>query len=237
MKTNINPRRIVTGWSANWPAPLRRALGPAGDWLDMMLVDHGFIREIYLNLHEFAPGMWRSAQPSPGAIRMLAARGIKTILNLRGQRQCGSYFLEQRACLKQGIKLIDLPFDSRGSPQAARVVRAAQVFDEIEYPALMHCKSGADRAGIVASLYMLLHEKKPVAEAKKQLALRYGHVKAARTGVLDHFLDVYEEDHAKTGRSLLDWVQSADYDADALTAHFRANVMANVLVDQILRRE
>jgi len=237
MKTGINPRALATRWTRNWPAPIRAALGPTGDWLDLMLVDHGFIREIYLNMHEVAPALWRSAQPSPGAIRMLAMRGIKTILNLRGPRACGSYILEKRACERLGIKLIDMPFDSRGAPSAARVEGAAAVFRAIEYPALMHCKSGADRAGIVSALYLILHEGKSVGEARRQLALRYGHVRQARTGVLDHFLNAYEADRLKTGRSLLEWVKSSDYDPVALTNHFRANVMANFFVDRVLRRE
>jgi protein tyrosine/serine phosphatase len=237
MKTGINPRALATRWSRNWPASVRGTLGPAGDWLDMMLVDHGVLREVYLNLHEVAPGLWRSAQPSPGAIRMLAARGIKTILNLRGARACGSYILEKRACERAGLTLIDMPFDSRSAPTAARVEGAEETFARIEYPALLHCKSGADRAGIVSALYLILHDGEPVSEARKQLSLRYGHVRHARPGVLDHFLDVYEADHAKTGRSLIEWVTSRDYDAAALTAHFRANVMANFLIDRVLRRE
>jgi protein tyrosine/serine phosphatase len=237
MKIGINPRSLATRWSRNWPQPLRAALGPAGDWLDMMLVDHGVLREIYLNLHRVAPRLWRSAQPGPGSIRMLGMRGIKTILNLRGARACGSYILEKRACERAGIRLIDMPFDSRSAPCSARVEGAAATFAEIEYPALLHCKSGADRAGMVAALYLILHEGKPVAEARKQLSLRYGHVRHARTGVLDHFFDAYEEDRAKTGRSLIEWVKSSDYDAAALTDHFRANVMANFLVDRILDRE
>ena len=237
MKTGINPRELATRWSRGWPQPLRATLGPAGDWLDMMLVDHGVLREIYLNLHEVAPGLWRSAQPSPGAIRMLGQRGIKTILNLRGARSCGAYFLEQRACARAGITLIDMPFDSRGAPSAERVEGAAKVFGGIEYPALVHCKSGADRAGIVSALYLILHENKSPSEARKQLSLKYGHVRHARTGVLDHFIDAYEEDCARTGRSLIEWVKSSDYDALALTMHFRANVMASFLVDRVLGRE
>ena len=237
MKTGINPRALATRWSQHWPAPLRTALGPVGDWLDMMLVDHGVIREIYLNLHEVAPGLWRSAQPSPAAIRMLAQRGIRTILNLRGARACGSYILEKYACAKFGIRLIDMPFDSRGAPSSARVEGAAATFSAIDYPVLMHCKSGADRAGIVSALYLILQDGKPVAEAKKQLALRYGHVRHARTGVLDHFLDAYEADRLKTGRSLLEWVKSSDYDPAAVTEHYRTNVMANFFVDRILARE
>src|SRR5215469_3458217 len=98
MKTGINPRNVVTGLAQSLPAGWRKSLGPFGDWADMMFVDHGFIRLAYLNLHAVSPKMWRSAQPGPTAIHQLARRGIKSILNLRGERTCGSYILERRAC-------------------------------------------------------------------------------------------------------------------------------------------
>jgi protein tyrosine/serine phosphatase len=237
MKTGINPRNVVTGWAQNLPADVRTRLGPFGDWADMMLVDHGFIRLAYLNLHRISPKMWRAAQPGPDAIRRLGERGIKTILNLRGERNCGSYILEKRACARAGIALVDMPVNSRTAPDAARVLRLKEIFETIAYPALLHCKSGADRAGLVAVLYLHLHEGVPLAKARKQLSLRYGHVKQARTGVIDYFFDEYEREHAKTGRSLLEWIQSAAYDANALTEHFRSNVLANALVDFVLRRE
>lgn len=237
MKTGINPRNVVTGWASNLPSSWRTRLGPFGDWADMMLVDHGFIRLAYLNLHQISPRMWRAAQPGPGAIRRLAQRGIKTIINLRGERNCGSYILEKRAAQKHGITLVDIPVNSRTAPDPARLLRLAEAFKSIEYPALLHCKSGADRAGLVATLYLHLHEGLTIAEARRQLSWRYGHVKQARTGVIDYFFDEYERDHAKTGRSLIEWAQSPDYDFDALTEHFRSNVLANALVDLILRRE
>ncbi len=86
-------------------------------------------------------------------------------------------------------------------------------------------------------LYLHLHEGVPIADARKQLSLKYGHVKQARTGVIDYFFDEFERQHTKTGRSLLEWVQSPGYDFNALTEHFRSNVLASAFVDLILRRE
>ena len=54
---------------------------------------------------------------------------------------------------------------------------------------MMHCKSGADRAGLMAALYLLI-AKQPAREAVKQLTWKYGHVKQAKTGVLDAFFAV-----------------------------------------------
>ena len=237
MKTGINPRNVVTACARGLPARWRSALGPLGDWADMMLVDHGFIRLAYLNLHRISPLMWRSAQPGPDAIRRLGERGIRTILNLRGARDCGSYILERRACEAAGITLIDLPVNSRSAPEPARVLRLKEAFETAAYPALMHCKSGADRAGLAATLFLHLAEGVPLAEARAQLSWRYGHVKQARTGVIDYFFDEVERDHAKSGRALLEFVASPDYDSGALTTHFHSNVLANALVDFVLRRE
>ena len=68
---------------------------------------------------------------------------------------------------------------------------ARDLFNTIEMPALMHCKSGADRAGLMAALYLLIHRKRPVAEAMQQLSFRYLHVRQAKTGMLDSFFEAY----------------------------------------------
>ena len=54
---------------------------------------------------------------------------------------------------------------SREPPTVEKVFEARDLFERIRYPALMHCKSGADRAGIMAVLYKLLREKVPFEEA------------------------------------------------------------------------
>ena len=41
------------------------------------------------------------------------------------------------------------------------------MFETIEYPAVMHCKSGADRAGIMAALYLIL--KKEISGKKQNV--------------------------------------------------------------------
>ena len=59
------------------------------------------------------------------------------------------------------------------------------------FPALIHCKSGADRAGLAAGL-ALMFEGGSAAEALGQLALRFGHFSRAPTGVLDAFFLHYQ---------------------------------------------
>ena len=226
------------------PGMLTRAAGELATpgqrfaaWADLMLVDHGVFRAIYLNRHEVAPGIWRSAQPSPAHLERLAAEGLKTVLNLRGVRRCSSYLLEVEACQRLGLTLINLPIGSREGPPLDRIQRAAEVFRVAERPILMHCKSGADRAGMMAALYLLVHERRPVAEAAEQLSLRFGHVKAARTGVLDAVLAAF----AASGEpDFMTWAATA-YDPDVIKRDFLATGAgqrwSSHLVDRVLRRE
>ena len=43
---------------------------------------------------------------------------------------------------------------------------------------VMHCKSGADRAGLMSALYLILNQDVSVDKAKNQLSLKYLHFEA-----------------------------------------------------------
>ena len=106
----------------------------------------------------------------------------------------------------------------------------------MEEPALIHCKSGADRTGLAAGLW-LMAQGRPVEEALDQLSLRFGHVAAARTGILDAFFRTYAAFVKDNGpKPFLDWVRE-DYSEDALRAAFRSTPWADRLVDGVFRRE
>src|SRR5262249_35403391 len=51
---------------------------------------------------------------------------------------------------------------------------------------------GADRTGLVSAVALLLHTDATLAEARRQLWPRYGHVAVGRTAVIDRFFDYYE---------------------------------------------
>ena len=83
-------------------------------------------------------------------------------------------------------------------------------------------------------LYSHLHKGEPIEVAIRQLSLRYGHVRYARTGVLDHFLERYWADTGGDRTQFLRWVDEV-YDRDAFTAAFHANGIASFVVDKVLR--
>ena len=233
-------RRRFNRWADVWRAEWRADLGQANNRLraafDMNVFDHGFIRALNHNLAEVGPGVWRSNQPSPRRLRKLADDGFRTVLNLRGPSEWGSYELEKIACADYGLELIDIRLFSRAPPHKEAIFELAEVFATAERKIILHCKSGADRAGIGAALYVLIGMGGDVEQARRQLAKRFGHFKAAKTGVLDHFLDVYDAFNQAQPTPFLDWVRD-HYDRDAVEASFRENRSAGFVVDQILRRE
>lgn len=207
-------------------------------FLDMFVIDHGFIRAIYGNVHPVAPGVWRAAQPSPRLLKWAKRKGIRTVLNLRGRRDnCGSYILEREACRKLGLTLIDFPIRSRSPLDKETVLAAGKIFETIEYPVLMHCKSGADRAGFMATLYLFVREGVPLRDAmRKHLSLLYGHLRQAKTGVIDFFFERYLADTRERPMAFTEWVEHV-YDRKKLEADFRASWLAGLVIDFILRRE
>ncbi|MGH6814804.1 MAG: fused DSP-PTPase phosphatase/NAD kinase-like protein [Hyphomicrobiaceae bacterium] len=226
-------RRALIDKSPDW---IKRSLGPAACYFDMLFVDHGLVRLIYPNRHRLDERAWRSAQPAPHEIEALARQGVRTIVNLRGERQCGSYWLEREACARHGIDLIDFQIRSRAAPTRQEVHAARDLFERIGYPMLMHCKSGADRVGLMSTLYCFLRSGTPLEQAKRQLSLRYGHIRQADTGILDRFFERYLEDTRTAPMAFFEWLDTV-YDADELQRSFRAGSWANRLVNGVLRRE
>jgi len=233
-RVGVSARRAAV---AHAPAWMKKSIGPFFSYFDMLFIDHGIFRVIYLNKHRIAgTDGWRAAQPTPYQITSMARHGIKTIVNLRGERLCGSYWLEQAACARHGLKLENFQVRSRASPTQVELHNARELFQRIEYPMLMHCKSGADRVGLMSVLFLHLHHNLPIEDALRQLSLKYGHIKQADTGILDHFFETYLEYNRHTPIEFFNWVDTV-YDPAEVHKTFHANGFANRLVNGILRRE
>jgi protein tyrosine/serine phosphatase len=233
-------RRATLGWrpalieqSPPWAC---RVLGPLARRLDMLLVDHGIFRLLYLNKHRIGTRAWRSAQPAPHQIRAMARRGLRTVINLRGERACGSYWTERDTCREHGVALVNFQVRSREAPTRETIRAARDLFERVEYPVLMHCKSGADRAGLMSVLYLHIAEQVPIDQARRQLALRFGHFRSADTGILDFIFERYLQDNARTPMPFMEWVDTM-YDPVTLRLEFRSKGWANRLVGGVLRRE
>ena len=204
---------------------------------DYLWNDHAFLRARFQNAHWISDELVRTNQPSPKQLEAWKARGIKTVINLRGGFDSSFYLLEKAACERLGLTMVDFTVTSREAPSKVRIRGAKELFQTIAYPALMHCKSGADRAGIMSVLYMHFRQGKPIREAMTQLGWKYLHVRAGKTGVLDYVFDRYLAEGEPRGQDFLDWVESDSYDPVKIKEDFKAQWWANVLTEKLLRRE
>lgn len=213
------------------PAGRRRARN------ELIWGDHGFLRLKFRNLHQISDEMYRANQPSPEHIARYASElGIKTILNLRGESPKGYYLLEKEACVRNGIALVDFQVFSREIPTPEAVLAAKKLFNSIAYPALMHCKSGADRAGIMSVLYQHFRRGQQIEQALEMLSRKYLHIRQGKTGILDDFFETYLAEGKPKGLTFLQWVE-AGYDQAAMKASFLKTRKSKINVDQLLRRE
>lgn len=204
------------GRSIDSPRSRRRA------WWHFQLMDHAFLRIVWWNLFEIAPGVWRSNQPSPRRLKRYHRMGIRNVINLRGAAQQSPFLFEQEACAKLGLELHNITLSARKLVPRENILELIALMRRVDRPFVLHCKSGADRAGFAAAIYLAVIEGRPVAEARRQLHWRYMHLASTDTGVLDHVFDVFEAETADSPMTLEDWFATR-YDHAALTASWDAS--------------
>ena len=193
---------------------------PAGRrlaWIDSMLVDHGALRLVWTNAGAVMPGrLYRCNHPTPGRLSAMVRHwGIRSVLNLRGATGNGSDALSRERAARLGLDFIDLPLSSGRPPPRDRLLALVEALQTMREPGLVHCKSGADRAGFAAAVFLLL-QGATVTEAMGQLSWRWGHLRRSRAGVLDAVLLAYARE-GKGRVSFGAWVRDA-YDAEAIGA-------------------
>jgi protein tyrosine/serine phosphatase len=211
--------------------------GRALAWVDSLFIDHALFRLVWRNWAAVKPGrLYRCNHPTPQRLAWAATRyGVSTVINLRGATQSGSYALSKDAAGKLGMDFHDISLESRGAPHKDRILRLFGIFAGMRGPALIHCKSGADRAGLAAGLFVLF-EGGTAAAALRQLSLRFGHIAQAKTGILDAFFLRYQREGEAAGKPFLDWLHD-DYDEAALKRDFHANGLASFIDDWVLAHE
>jgi protein tyrosine phosphatase (PTP) superfamily phosphohydrolase (DUF442 family) len=142
------------------------------------------------NFSTVSPGIvYRSAQLSGPELESVARQyGIKSVLNLRG-RNVGSPWYDEEVAQSQALGLVHYDYGI----SALRLVTSRQIADildilrEAPKPLLVHCMSGADRAGLVAALYRYAVAGESAEEADRELSLLYGHFPylTSRSGAMD----------------------------------------------------
>ena len=206
---------LRTSWGddISTPALRRQAL-----W-HFHIFDHAWLRILWTNFDEVAPGVYRSNQPDHARLERLRDMGIRTIVNLRGTPRQSHYLFEEESCAALGLEMVNLQLHARRAAPRAEVLNLIETFRTAEKPFLLHCKSGADRAGLASAIYLLAIEGRSVAEARRQLGPRYIHFRWSKTGICDHLLDAYEARLEAGPIGLEEWI-ATEYDPAVLEASF-----------------
>lgn len=203
-----------------------------------LVQEHGWVRLLLThNFHAVGRGAFRSGQLPPWMLaRRIRRHGLRTVVNLRGPLDTPALALEREVCAKAGVAHLDLRLSSRDTHRPEQLLEIKALLETIEYPALFHCMSGADRAGFMATLYLHWVEGVPIEHTRQLRLWPFWHYRYAKTGLLDHFFECYLA--ASKGRqlSLEDWIRY-EYRQEDVRGSFRSLPWLDGLVDRVLRRE
>jgi protein tyrosine/serine phosphatase len=170
--------------------------------------DHAILRYRWHNFHQIAPGVYRSNQPTHARLAAYRDMGIETVITLRGTGDAIHHRMERASCEALGITMHSIRANARKPIRQDELAKLLDLFRALPRPFLMHCKSGADRAGLASALYLMDQEGASIAEARKMLSFRYLHIKRSATGVLDHILDRFEARQTEDPITIRDWIET-----------------------------
>src|SRR5688572_10215698 len=136
------------------------------------------------NFHCVAPAdAYRSGQPKADWLdSAIDEHGIRSVINLRGDGHESAWYVnERRGTEKHGVAFENLMLSASFAPHPRDLRRLVHVLDSAPRPVLFHCRSGGERSGLVAALYLLLYTEASIDEARGQLSWRYGHNRYGRS--------------------------------------------------------
>lgn len=210
-------RRLRRSFGKDISTPSARALAQ----LHYNLFDHAWLRTVWTNFWQIAPGVWRSNHPTHRRFEKYKRMGIRTVITLRGEEKYSHYLFEKESCEKLGLTLEHVKLWARMALKRARILHLIDTMRHAERPMMFHCKSGADRAGFASAVYLMVFEGVPVEQARKQLGLKYVHLEFTKTGIQGYILDTYAARNRRAAIPFEDWI-ATEYDAKKLQAGFEA---------------
>lgn len=211
----------------NWERTYRRSFGMditdpkerrRSKW-HYHVFDHAFLRMLWTNFYPVSEGVWRSNQPTHGRFVKYKEMGIKSVLNLRGEDKFAHYLFEKESCEELGLELYSAKLWARRAADRDSIIAVIDLMRSIEKPFVLHCKSGADRAGFASAMYQMIFDDMPVEIARKQLSFKFIHVKYFKTGVLGYTLDVYTARIARSPIGFENWIRT-EYEHEVIQSGY-----------------
>ena len=99
------------------------------------------------------------------------------MINLRGANPTKAWYRDEVAAARRlGLTVIDFRMKASRRLSGEEAAGLIRLLRSVQKPVLVHCKGGADRAGLASALYLATVKGLPKALAQQQLSLAYGHV-------------------------------------------------------------
>lgn len=104
--------------------------------------------------------LYRSGGPAPEQLRHLVDKyGIRTVVNLRGQRVQSPWWRGETAfCGQRGLNMVDIEMSDGAAAQANIVTFLDIVGDPANRPVLVHCEAGSARTGFAVAAYRIVFD-------------------------------------------------------------------------------
>lgn len=156
--------------------------------LFLYVLEHGNFRPVT------AGEAYRSGQLDSSRLAYYIKKyNIKSILNLRGNvasdgESVAQWYLdEKRVAETYNVMHYDIYLSASQELEKEDVEKLMEFIRSAPRPVLIHCKSGADRSGLVAAMWKVIVDKEPKPEAEKQLSVLYGHFPIGSAAAMDRF--------------------------------------------------
>jgi tyrosine-protein phosphatase SIW14 len=109
-------------------------------------------------------GLYRGGQPSYAGVQQLKANGIRTVIDLRDDRNPSERMWVEEA----GMAYVNVPSNaSRVDPE--KIATFLKEVDEAQRPIFVHCFHGRDRTGLEIAVYRMVEQDWPREAAVKEL--------------------------------------------------------------------
>lgn len=180
----------------------------------VLSLSSGCAGRFYANMGLIDRNCIRAAQPTQSRFeRIKEENQIKSILNLRGQKDEQWYYNEKQFSETNQIDLYSLRMGVTSFPKKERLLQIVDVLENSKKPLLIHCERGADRTGFASVLYRHIVLKQPIEEAKEELSIWRGNVNYFP---MNFIIDQYQE---QNGTNFKAWVEGK-YDKESFRKAF-----------------
>lgn len=105
------------------------------------------------NFHQVNEHVYRGAQPNRDGFAALARLGIRTVIDLRGEKS------ERSVVEGAGMRYVRLAWSGYKAPADDQISTVLSLMnDNAAWPVFVHCRRGADRTGTAIACYRIAHD-------------------------------------------------------------------------------